>query len=265
MRSIRWITLFFIILALACHQPKDRITKTDIIPKENLVPILVEIHLADALLQMSIVRQNYPGRDSISNYQDILQKHGYSKRMFDHTIEFYENDPDELNDLYEEVISELTQLQSETRPHSRQITQDDPVPDLWNQKTVWHLPDDGSMNRIDFKIPVKGTGRYILTATIRMHPDDESIKPRVTAFFWYDNGTENGFSIPFEPSPIVKNGKIKMHSLSLTLQNDSVTHISGFLLDHDPRGGKWEKHADVLNVKIQYINIRQPFRNVGVE
>ena len=265
MRSIHRITLFFIILALACHQPEERITKTDIIPKENLVPILVEIHLADALLQLSIVRQNFPGRDSLSNYQDILQKYGYSKKTFDKTIEFYENDPDELNDLYEEVISELTQLQSETRPFSRQVPQDDLVFDLWDQKTVWHLPDDGSTNRIDFKIPVKGQGRYILITTIRMHPDDESIKPRVTAFFWYDDGTENGFRIPFEPSPIAKNGKIKAHSLSLTLRNDSVTHISGFLLDHDPRGGTWEKHADVLNVKIQYIKIRQPFHRTGIE
>lgn len=265
MRSIRWFVLLVICLGMACQHPKERVKKTEIIPKENLVPVLAEIHLADALLQMSEVRQNYPGRDSISNYQDILKKHGYTKEMFDRTIEFYENDPDELNDLYEEVVSELTQLQSEINQRTRQITPDDLTSNLWNQKTVWHLPDDGRINRIGFKIPVTGPGKYLLFATIRMHPDDGSIEPRVTAFFWFDDGTETGFSIPFEPSPIPKNGKIITHTLSLNLKDDRATHISGFLLDHNPRSGNWEKHVDVLNAKIQHIQISTPFRNAGPE
>jgi len=87
----------------------------------------------------------------------------------------------------------------------------------------------------------------------------------VTAFFWFDDGTETGFSIPFEPSPIPKNGKIITHTLSLNLKDDRATHISGFLLDHNPRSGNWEKHVDVLNVKIQHIQISTPFRNAGPE
>ncbi len=265
MRPIRWTILLLIILGIACQDSKERVNKTDIIPKETLVPILVEIHLADALLQMSVVRRNYPGRDSISNYQDILKSHGYSKQMFDKTIEYYESDPDELNDLYEEVVSELTKLQSEIGPRNRQVIQDDLISDLWDKKTVWHLPDDGGTNRISFKIPVKEHGNYILTTTIRMHPDDESINPRVTAFFWYDDGTETGFRIFFQPSPIVKNGKIETHTLSLNLQNDSVTHIAGFLLDHDLQSGNWEKHVDVLSVKLQNIVLKHPFRSAGPE
>jgi hypothetical protein len=265
MRSIRWIGLFVIVLGMACQHANEKVKKTDIIPKENLVPILVEIHLADALLQMSVVRENYPGRDSISNYQDILKKYGYTKERFDRTIEFYENDPEELNDLYEEVVNELSQLQSGIIQRTRQVTPDELISDLWNQKTVWHLPDDGRINRIGFKIPVKEPGKYTLTATIRMHPDDGSIEPRVSAFFWFDDGTETGFRIPFEPSPISKDGKIRNHTLSLNLQDERVTHITGFLLDHNSRNGNWEKHADVLNIKIQYIELKKPFRNAGPE
>ncbi len=94
MRSNRWIILLVIFLGVSCQHPGEKIKKSEIIPKESFVPILVEIHLADALLQMSLVRQDYPGRDSISNYQDILKNHGYTKEMFDKTIEFYERDPD---------------------------------------------------------------------------------------------------------------------------------------------------------------------------
>lgn len=265
MRSIHWIGIVAISVSMACHHSGEKIKKTEIIPREHIVPILVEIHLADALLQMPIVRQNYPGRDSISNYQDILKKHGYSKEMFDRTIEHYENDPDELNDLYEEVVSELTQLQSEIGQRTREVIPDALISDLWNQKTVWHLPDDGRINRIGFKIPVKGPGKYFINATIRMHPDDGSINPRVTASFWFDDGTETGHRIPFETSQIAKDGKIKTHTLSLNLEDERATHITGFLLDHDFRSGQWEKHADILNVKIQHIQPRRPFRRTGPE
>lgn len=258
MRSIHWIVLLFVLMGTACQHPEDKIKKSEIIPKADLVPILVEMHLTDGLQLISKIREKYPGRDSISNYKDVLRHHGFTKDIFDRTIEFYEDDPEKLDDLYEEVISELTRLQSEIRHSLREIVPEGMISALWSQKSVWHLPDDGRINRIEFKIPVTGPGKYILTTTIRMHQDDQSIEPRVTAFFWFDDGTETGFSIPFDSSPINKNGKIRIHTLSLNLEDRRVTHLSGFILDHNPQSGNWEKHADVLNVKVQHIRTKNP-------
>jgi len=263
MRVIRSIIIISLVLSAACQSANDKIKKTDIISIDKLVPIIVEMHLADGLMQTANIRLKYPGRDSISNYRDVLVKHGYSKETFDRTIEFYENDPDMLNDLYDEVISELTKFQSEIEQVGRQRLPDDKMPDLWNQKVIWHLPDDGTTNSIEFNIPISEPGKYILTATIRMHLDDGSKEPRVTAYFWYDDGTESGFKIPFTPSPIEKNGRIRVHSLTLNLEDSRATHLRGFLLDHDPQPGHWEKHADVMNVKLQCI--RPKSKSVGRE
>ena len=124
---------------------------------------------------------------------------------------------------------------------------------IWNQKDNWRLPDGGTTNRIEFNIPVYEPGNYILTATIRMHLDDGSKNPRVTAYFWFNDGTESGFRIPFESIPIEKNSRIKVYTLSLNLEDTRVTHIRGFLLDHDPQPRHWENHVDILNVKLQLI------------
>jgi hypothetical protein len=258
MRSIHWIILLCVFVGTACKAPEDKIKKSEIIPREELIPILVEMHLTDGLQLIPGIRAKYPGRDSISNYQDVLMFHGFNKVSFDRTIKFYEDDPEKLDDLYEEVISELTKLQSEIQQSTREMVPEDMMTDLWSQKSVWHLPDDGRINPIEFKIPVPGPGKYMLNTTIRMHQDDQSIEPRVTAFFWFDDGSETGFRIPFDSSPINKNGKIGVHSLSLNLENNRVTHLSGFLLDHNPQIGNWEKHADVLNVKVQYIHTKTP-------
>lgn len=256
MRQVHWIILIFLIIGIACKSSDEKIKRMEIIPKADFVPIIVEMHLADGLLLTPKIRIGYPGRDSISNYKDILAKHNVTKEIFDRTIEFYEEEPDNLNDLYDEVISELSRLQSEIELSARQMVPDDMMSDLWNQKAVWHLPDDGRINRLAFKIPLTGLGKYMVNATIRMHYDDQSIDPRVTVFFWYDDGTELGQRIPFEPSVIKKNGRIVVHTLSQNLGDSMVTHISGFLLDHNPQNGNWEKHADVLNVKVQHIQSR---------
>ena len=253
MGIVRFITLVCVFLLVACQTAEDKVKKSEVIPVDELVPILVEMHLADGLFQAVNMRVKYPGRDSISNYLDILKKYNVSKEIFDRTIEFYENDPDKLNDLYEEVISELTKFQSEVQQIGRQKLPDDQMVNIWNLKAIWHLPDDGMTNCIEFNIPVSEPGNYILSAIIRMHLDDGSNNPRVTAYFWFDDGTESGFRIPFESSPIEKNSRIRTHSLSLNLENTRVTHIRGFLLDHDPKSGHWEKHADILNVKLQVI------------
>lgn len=256
MRSIHWIILIIIVIGNACRASDEKIKKTEVIPKADLVPILVEMHLADGLLLTSKIRREYPGKDSISNYKDVFKKHNVTKEIFDRTIEFYEDEADNLNDLYDEVISELTRLQSEVEQNAREIIPDDILFDLWNQKAVWNLPDDGRINRLAFEIPLTGLGKYVVTATIRMFQDDQSVDPKVTAFFWFDDGTEMGFRIPFETSIIKKNGKITVHTLIENLEDTRATHISGFLLDHTPQSGNWEKHADVLNVKVQHIQTR---------
>ena len=253
MRHISWIILFFIFSGVACLHQKSKIPKSEIIPEKDLIPILVEMHLADGLMNVSEIRYMYPGRDSISNYQDILQKYGYDKELFDRTIQYYADQTDDLDDLYENVISELTKLYSQIQRTSRQIPQEDKVTNLWNQKEVWHLPADGETNPVRFEIPVKGPGKYIITATIRMYEDDESRNPTVTAYFWFDDGSEYGHVDYFKSSPIEKDGKLTVHSISHELKDQRVTQLRGLMLDSSPQNGKWTKHADVLNIKIHYV------------
>lgn len=253
MRHTSWIILFFIFSGVACLHQKSKIPKSEIIPEKDLIPILVEMHLADGLMNVSEIRYMYPGRDSISNYQDILQKYGYDKEIFDRTIHYYADQTDDLDDLYENVISELTKLYSQIQRTSRQMPQEDKITNLWNQKEVWHLPADGETNPIRFEIPVKGLGKYIITATIRMYEDDESRNPRLTAYFWFDDGTELGFREYFTASPIEKDGIITVHTITHELINRNITHLRGWILDHANQQGKWTKHADVLNIKVHYV------------
>lgn len=218
-----------------------------------MVPILVEIHLADGLLNMPRIMHIYPGRDSLSNYRDILKKYGYRMEQFNQTIHFYSNNPDELDNLYEEVLAELAKIETGVTKSRRVEETEEIETNLWNQKESWHLPEDGKRHAIDFSIPAKGPGKYIISATIRMFPDDKTRNPRVTAYFWYNDGTEPGKRILVTGTPIRKDGKPSVYSINMELKDPKVTHLRGWILDHSSRIGDWSKHVDVFGVKVYFI------------
>ena len=83
-----------------------------------------------------------------------------------------------------------------------------------------------------------------------MYKDDESVKPKVIAYFWYDDGTEEGKIIYFPESRIPKNDEWQYHSISLKASDPKITHLKGFLLSNDTLSGDWSKHVDIENISI---------------
>jgi len=51
--------------------------------------------------------------DSLGQYVSILKSHGYSLEQLNNTIEYYSSDPETLNEIYEKVITQLTETQVE--------------------------------------------------------------------------------------------------------------------------------------------------------
>ena len=254
MRYISIVITLLFFLPLACSNPEERIKRSDIIPEEDLVPLLVDIHLSEGLLVLSKVNKKYPGRDSVSNYIDVINKHGFEKEDFDKTIHFYSNKPDELNEIYELVISELSKMEGRivspvryTDEAARQMKRN-----YWNRKREWHLPQDGEKEQIGFKIPVYITGTYSLSARIKMYKDDESVNPSVFVYYWYDNGSRYGFRDLFPEIKIEKTGQDSIYKISKKVSDPKISHIKGSILYHKRKRGKWSKHVDVLDIKVEY-------------
>jgi hypothetical protein len=104
------ISLLFLFL-FSCTQPERKFQKSELIPAKYLVPVLYDLHLADGLLSLSEVRNDYNDMDSLGQYLSILASHGYSLEQLNNTIEYYSNDPETLNKIYEKVIMQLTEMQ----------------------------------------------------------------------------------------------------------------------------------------------------------
>ena len=111
-RSIIILTLLFLFL-YSCTQSEQKIQKSELIPAKDLVPVLADLHLADGLLSISEIRNYYDDMDSLGQYSSILESYGYSLEQLNNTIEYYSSYPEALNEIYEKVITQLSEMEVE--------------------------------------------------------------------------------------------------------------------------------------------------------
>ena len=239
------IWLLLCIMLLSCSHTK----KKYLIPEKELIPLIVDMHIADG------IAFNYsPGRDrlkpdSAALYGWVLQKHNVTKMQFDSTMAYYTKHTDRLNRIYDKVIADLSKLESEIK----EVEKDEKIKKtitIWEDTIDYMLPDDGRTNRISFSVPVSRPGEYTITAQIKMFRDDESLAPRINAFFWYDNGTEEGYRDYFKSASIKKNEELNTYTISKQLRQQNVTHIKGYILNHSNQDTMFLKHAFITGLKV---------------
>lgn len=99
-------------LLISCNREKMQIPE-GILQPEELVPLLVDIHLIDGILhQEKMIRQEKED-SAYFYYANILTKHGISRPLFDSTIFFYSQYPDAFSKIYDDVLAELSKMEGE--------------------------------------------------------------------------------------------------------------------------------------------------------
>jgi len=256
----KYLFILILFIFISCGKFSFRKKSSFIIPKDKLIPILVDLHLSDAVLNSPNIKSLYNKQYAEVYYDQVFELHGYTRAQFDTTIKFYSVKPSKLENIYDDVIEELSKLESSkiTSEFFREKPEAVSASNLWNLEYNWSLPENGEVNPINFSIPVSELGTYTISARIKMYEDDESKNPRVSAFFWYDDGSEYGYRVLFPSSPILKNNEFVIHSISKQLTNSKVTHLRGWILDHSAQDITWKKHAEVQNIKVEYKPVQAP-------
>lgn len=95
-----------IVLFSSCYRPIP--VETPLLSQKEMIPILKDIHLAEALLTEIINREE---KDSLARlyYAQIFEMHQVDTAIFDQSMNAYMTDPVALDSLYEAVIESLSQ------------------------------------------------------------------------------------------------------------------------------------------------------------
>jgi hypothetical protein len=240
------IMLIFLSLVYSCN---NKVDKNKLIPVKDLVDVLTELYIADGLLAYPPIRMQFSAKDTIANYLDILKRRGLSKERMDITMKYYfEKKPKKLENIYDQVLTILNEKQSLLEKEN--ITPPKAPLNLWTGPENFAVPESGVKDPVWFSMPISDTGNYVFEFTTVVYPDDQSINPRVTVFFWHADTSKAGVRINWTSTDLPKDGQRHSYSLSGRNTDSTITHVNGWLLDSDPQEGRWGKHAKIEGIRL---------------
>ncbi len=111
LRIQTWLFLILLMLSPGCHK-KTSITGKAFLEREQLVDVLVDIHLADGVTNDRKFNRMYDV-DSIDILSPILEKHQVNRQMFDTTLIVYSQHPELFDQVYNEVLIKLNLMLDE--------------------------------------------------------------------------------------------------------------------------------------------------------
>ncbi len=232
-------------------------TPNSVIPKKELVPILVKICLTDATVACADYNLRLSNNDTIEYYAPIIESFGFSIAQFDSTLSYYSKNPKEFDAIYDKVIFELSKMETKLNEGIKKKTDSlasATLINIWNLKNYYEQNLSDPQNVISFEIPVIGIGAYTLSYDIQVFPDDESVEPGQKIYFFFDDKTESGDVSQYLTKTYTKDGVKREVTTQMNLNNSNVTHIKGYLLDYNSTttSNNYKNHAIISNIKLLY-------------
>ncbi len=259
--------LLFLISGCSSH-PKGPPGK-GIMSQDRFVDLLVDIHYLEAVYSVTASITS-PRRDvfkdTLDFYHGVFERHGATRDEFKKSMNYYSYDPNLFEKLYTRVIDEINIKISEVDMKELELSEaslaeqvnDSGPGNLWNLVDNWSFPGPDTNKMISFKIPARGPGIYTFTAQIRLDREDVAENPRVSLWFWYDDGTEYGHRENFIPFSMDKDGRVRQVRVARELTNPDVTHIKGHVLNLSNPEDLGERHARVRNIRLNFSESPDP-------
>jgi hypothetical protein len=228
------------------------------IAEGDMVIILSEVFITDAVVSSSIYSYRFSKRDSIDYYKPIYTKLGYSQDQFIVSIEYYIDNPQALDKILDKVVSQLAKLESEieskeAREKDEALRQTIKDPNnLWDKNTRWVFPRDGLQDSLYFRLKTKGIGTYRLSADVKVLENDESIEPYVEIWFMRDTISHPKEKLNIKYEQYLKNSKVKEITITSIVTDTTINYMEGVLLGHLPQSGDWQKYAEISNIYILF-------------
>ena len=234
--------LLFVLFILSSCQ-------NQIIPKDDFVSILTDIYLSKTYFSSEGI-YNARWKDTIPYNQHIVERHGYKWAQFDSTISWYCSRPKKYQNVYETVMANLNEL-------DRIISEElDPPSELWTKQKTYLLNDNELRDSVAANVLLKGVGSYVISAKIRVYPQDESLNPHIALYLWRSDTTANGIRDTLWMRTLRKDGLMYEYRMEKTLlPGNEFTHLKGNWLNHsrNDMDTAWIKHAEIKDISVYHI------------
>lgn len=105
--------LILIQLFMACGKKETEIPP-GVLPADQMISVLADIHIAEARLQIADVRSSNP--DLKNKYvAEVLSRHKINTSLFNKSFDYYSSHPELFSQMYEKVIEEISKQQASSK------------------------------------------------------------------------------------------------------------------------------------------------------
>jgi hypothetical protein len=108
---MRKIVVLLIMTSVISCAKSDKVPE-HVIPKEDMINIIRDIHLTDGILTISNVRRDLAREDTTNYYDAIFETYGYDRSDFDTSIYYYSREINKFDEIYKEVLNQLSEMET---------------------------------------------------------------------------------------------------------------------------------------------------------
>lgn len=248
--------LFFCIccsftLLISCQNTKEEAPKLD---ENQFKSMLIEIHITDGTLSSQNIF--YSGKNFRPSYyyNHIFEKYDVNREQFDSCLSYYSSRTTEFTQMYDQIIDSLNRLETKLRIDVKNEKLERDTVNLWKGKNYFKIPRDKS--RLKFSIPVTQRGLYTVKADLKLSKEDQTVKPRMEAYFWKLDSIGDTIKAPFMPRYFISNDKFITYQTQLEYPDSTFTHLKGYFFKGDNDVAEFTQKFELKNIMIFNPQIR---------
>ena len=244
----RGLLILILLATLSCNSCTR---KEKIIPRNDLVELLVDLHIADAIAMNHSINENFGKLDSAILYRTVLEEHGYTRQQMEASIKLYSRDIEKMMGIYDDVFARLSK-RSEDSKELYSAASPSRAHHLWKAPTSRYFVKGDSLKYPDpFELEVDTTGKFVLSAEIKLSLQDSSINPRISACF-YD--PENEVAEMYCKEVVLRKAPYTRDYMSFFEMNDpGLTHMRIIIPKQDNPDSLFMKSLEIYNIRLSLM------------
>lgn len=250
----KWLFLILMLSVFAC---KGRNAEEKIIPRKDFVDLLIDLHIADAIALNHTVNENFGRLDSALLYYTILESHDCTKEQMIHSMNYYSADSEALVGIYDEVFSTLSK-RSDGAKELYSSTSISRTQRIWkSEKSRYRIFGDSLQYLPPFEISIDTTGRFVISAEIKMTEADSSIMPRITAYFYDPENDTPKTRKYFKEESILKANFTREYRLIKEMKNPRLSQLKIIIPQQENTDSIFTKGIEIRNLRVSILTPRR--------
>ena len=112
-------TLMLLLASCVEEEVAVELVPTDVVSQEKFTEILMDIQILEGAFQKKAIVLQKDKKDAGGYYVGLFKKHEITREEFEYSFAYYRRDPTTLQEIYDEVMTELSKKQAELMKNSK--------------------------------------------------------------------------------------------------------------------------------------------------